>query len=81
MKQIDTASSQITKNIINKAKIVKLFQAKSGTIFVLNTLKISLIMDEMDKYLATSFSNDTNLYQNFLIAKGDGSLSIKLKNN
>ena len=79
IEDIDSAAKQITKNIIDRAKIVKLFQSKTGTIYVLNTIKISLITNEMDKFLSTS--SNTKLYQNFLMAKSDGSLDIKLQNN
>jgi hypothetical protein len=72
-------SKEITKHTLLRAKVIKLFQSKTGTIYILYTLEFSVIANEIDHYLRAL--NNIPFYQNFLMAKGDGSLEIKLQNN
>ena len=72
-------TNTIVKDTIKKAKIIKLFETANGTIFVLNTVKISFIIESIQTNIQAS--HNTQLYQNFLMAKGDGSLELQLQNN
>ena len=72
---IKTITQKIVNDSLTQAKVTKLFQTKTKKIFVLNTIKISYIIANMEKYL----KNNQKLYQNFLIGKSDGSLVIQLQ--
>lgn len=78
---IEDAAKKITFSTMDSSKVVKLWKSQTGNIYVLITIKISIVKDEMEKLISNSFKNDEEIYQNFIMAKSNGTIDIELKNS
>ncbi len=81
-------STQEMSKVLNKivissmkyVKVTKLWKSNSQTIYVLAVVNIKDIKNEMEKIINQSFKSTQNIYQNFTLAKSNGSIDISLKN-
>ena len=76
--QIKEVVTKISENIIKKAKVLKLYKSEENTIYVLISVQIDYIKDEMEKIISQSFNTNKEIYQNFIMAKSDGSIDTNL---
>lgn len=78
-KSVESVSKQITSQTLSGSKMIKQWRSRTGTMYVQVVLDSSIVKNQMEKSIKTSFKNDKALYQKFLAAKANKELDKELE--